>query len=71
MHAKSKLFPQGILGGNGITHFKGKVPWHMGHNKPCLLMPPCIDKFSSGERHLTVSARNSAYFQSRHMHPRV
>lgn len=42
-----------------------------GHNKPCLLMLPCIDKFSSGDRHLTVSARNSAYCQSRHMHPRV
>lgn len=26
MHTKSKLFPQGTLGGNGITHFKGKVP---------------------------------------------
>lgn len=27
MHVESKLFPQGTLGGDGITHFKGKVPW--------------------------------------------
>lgn len=27
MHTKSKLFPQGTLGGNRTTHFKGKVPW--------------------------------------------
>lgn len=27
MHTESKLFPQVTLGGTGITHFKGKVPW--------------------------------------------
>lgn len=71
MHTKSKWFPWGRLEGNEVTHFKARVPciWDLTSLAfSCLLL---FSKFSSEERHLTVNARNSAYLQSRHMHPRL